>query len=517
MMPWWKDAAIGVGGPVASLPREGELGGLLAQVDDREDAALAFSRAVGVMAHCRRAALALGSLAGEDGSDEASAPTSADTGRALATDHAWTPLLAGIFEHGPLRLQVESCLVLAERQVELPWTVLPRALHAGRHASALRGALLPALGARGRWLAAQNPDWSFAAGGADPDAGSDVWQHGTLEQRLAWFRALRERDPTHARQLLAEELDEQPAKERQAFVECLAVGLGDDDETLLAPLLKDRARDVRHAAACLLASLPQSAHARQLQAWLGACVQRKRGLLGASWQCEAPASADSAWPDAAIETKRPQHDTLGERAWWLYQLARQVPLRWWNEHTGMEAAALLAWAGKGDWSEALHRAWHERVGAGDRDWIEAMLAAKAHHHARTALLGLLPPAARERHWAQTLEAACERNELHDVVACCAPGQTLSATYSRVLIGGLPALLRSDRLHRDYGLRAVLPELACVFHPDSLADWRPPPRRDDQTPAVAECVDGVERILAARLRLHAPMPAPTNPTATPEHR
>ena len=61
---------------------------------------------------------------------------------------------------------------------------------------------------------------------------------------------------------------------------------------------------------------------------------------------DAPRAADPEWSSAAIDVARPQNDALGERAWWLYQLVRQVPLRWWCEHTGMDAAALLAWAAK---------------------------------------------------------------------------------------------------------------------------------------------------------------------------
>jgi hypothetical protein len=42
----------------------------------------------------------------------------------------------------------------------------------------------------------------------------------------------------------------------------------------------------------------------------------------------------------------------------------------------------------------------------------------------------------------------------------------------------------------------------VVHPDSLAGWRPPLRRDDETPALAECIHDLERIVATRRALYA---------------
>lgn len=499
--PWLKQALVGVDS-TAMLSGNGEIGALLAQIAGQgDDAALAFSRAAGAMTACRLAAVSFDTPA-----IALPEPAAADT-NALDESHRWSSWLTLAFAQGPVRLQYEACIRIAAVNAVLPSNLLPQALEAGKRSQTLRAALLPVIGHRGRWLARLNADWRFAMDGmAEIDAASDpkAWEEGSLAQRVAYLRQHRARDAAGARDLLQQQLGEMPAKERQELVAVLEHGLSADDEALLESLLKDRSRDVRQLAARFLASLPHSTHAQRLIAWLAPLLTHKRGLLTRSWQCEAPEQADPAWSSAAIETTRPQHETLGERAWWLYQLVRQVPLSWWVSHTGMNAGELLAWAAKSDWKAALYRGWRERVGSTDRDWIEAILTARAKEFAsgNAELLAMLPTQARERHWPDSLDKLWKSGALPDVIASCAPGETLSTEFSRALLSDLHGWLDSDRLRHDYGLRAHVLELATVVHPDSLANWRPPLRRDDETPALAECTHDLERIVATRRALYA---------------
>jgi hypothetical protein len=510
MNGWLKAALVGIEGS-APLPADGEIGALMATVAAQgDDPAQGYCRVVGVLAACRLAALSL--------PPPAVLPTAATAdAQALADDHPACAALASAFVEGPLRLQYEACLRLAEVDAHLPAALLPSALQAGQRQQVLRAALLPRLGARGEWLAACNPDWRYAAssGESAPAANDEEqqWQQGSIEQRAQYFRALRRRDPAAANALLQAQLGELTAKERAALVELLAIGLQADDAALLESLLKDRSREVRYLAARLLALLPDAAHARRLCVWTAELVTSRRGMLGRSWQCEAPAMADPEWAGAAIEPSRPQHETLGERAWWLYQLVRQVPLAWWCEHTGMRAAELLAWAARSDWAEALQRGWRERVGAADPEWIEAMLASNApiFRHGMSDLLALLPMAQRERHWPRNLAELQQAGLLGPIIGACAPGETLSAGYSAALLPSLHALLEGDALRQDYGLRAVLLELATLLHPDSLPALRLPPRRGDETPALAECLTDFQRIVAVRRTLHDSLARSTRST------
>lgn len=505
MNPIWRKAAlIGIEQDVPFV-LDGAIGALLAQTGDGADPALDFSRRAGVIAACSLAAMQI-----DVARAELPAPAAPDPDT-LPSSHLWATAVASTFSTGPIgtnwetRLKYEVCTRLAETGANLPFALLPRALTAGQRNQALRSALLPVLGVRGRWLAMQNSDWAFAAGALDPNDGDDLrlWQEGRHPERLAVFARLRITDSQHARELLEASLGELPAKERVDFVIALESDLGTDDTRILELLLKDRSRDVRFSAARLLAMLPDSAHARRLVDWLSPLLTRKRGLLGKSWQLEAPESVNPAWGAAAIEATRPQHELLGERAWWLYQLARQVPLHWWMLHTSLDPKALVTWAGKTDWRDAILRAWCERVGRDEPEWIEALLTADAQEIRGRAreLLALLPVALREKHWADSLDTLLKGGAIGDVIGAFAPGETMSSIYSRRLFPSVLACFTDDRLRQDYSLRGVVLDLATLVHPDALRGVGPIPRRADETPAMADCAQDFERILSIRTALH----------------
>jgi hypothetical protein len=73
------------------------------------------------------------------------------------------------------------------------------------------------------------------------------------------------------------------------------------------------------------------------------------------------------------------------------------------------------------------------------------------------------------------------------------------------------LLEGDALRQDYGLRAVLLELATLLHPDSLPALRAPARRGDETAALAECLTEFQRIVAVRRVLHDSLSRPERST------
>lgn len=503
---WVKPALVGVGEAVA-FGLEGELGALLARIAVGEDAALDYARSAGVLAACQRAA-----TAPDPRTARLPAPA-ADDPQALPASHPWVGAIDAVFTSATqpagyeLRLKFEACLRLAEAGLTLPRARLPAALEAGQRSQGLRPALLPVLGARGRWLAALNPDWKYAASSGPALAAANetlVWEDASHLERLEYFRRLRERDATAACALLQSSLGELPAKERIDFVTAMAIGRHPGDAPVLEPLLKDRSRDVRFEAARLLALLPDSAHAQRLIGWIAPLLAPKRGLLSKGWQLEAPETADPAWAAALVEVARPQHEPLGERAWWLYQLVRQVPLAWWIAHTGMSPAELVAWADKTDWKAALLRGWRERVSRHEVDWIEALLTART-RDARAAaneLLALLPVAQREKHWPDTIDALWKDGEAHDVIAACALGETLSRRYSEALLPGLYACFDDDRLRHDYALRGCLLEFATLIDAAAIGTPRPVARRADETPAMADCAQTFERILLLRRALHA---------------
>jgi hypothetical protein len=502
-------ATVGTDRHSAPLPRwPGDIGeAIRLAAEAAPDPATALLRAAAVLAGC--------SLAGAQGAAwhaELPAPAADDILPALGPGPVLEALTQTCFD-GPQRLQHEACLILERAGLRLPETLLPQALELGRRSIALRAPLLPVLGQRGLWLAAQRDDWAYAAGATEADDNEAHWTDGTLEQRHAWLTRLRAADPAAGRARLQTALPELPARERAELAAALAAGLNLADEALLETLRADRARDVRQVALQLLLRLPDGAHPRRAIARLAPLVVLERGLLRKRWQVEAPQAAAEDWKADQIDATRPKNESLGERAWWLYQLVRQVPLAWWPTHTGMGAAELIAWATGTDWAEALLRGWRDVLFATpDADWCDALLdrwpAPLRENPAQ--VLALLPPARRERHLLRRLRDGGDTlaATLAQILAACPAGESLSAEASRLIVEQVQAAARQGLLNTDYGLRGQLAELACALAPERLAALTDLTRRADETPSCAEALALVERTVAVRRALHTLIPPRT---------
>lgn len=476
-------------------PPAGALGDLLeAACPPDTEIEVRMLRAAGAMAVCADAGFV--PAAAGDGLPE---PCPPELGPGVA-DAVLVSALGRVLDEGPTPLQGEALRLLAARGLLLPPSLLPSALALGRTTPALRAALSPVLGRRGGWLARCNPAWSYV--GEVDDAAPDMalWDHGTPEQRRQLLGRLRATDPNRARGLLREGLPQLDARERAGLLEQLAIGLGPADEDLLEALLADRGKEVRQLAARLLAQLPASRFGARMAARVAACLRLERKLLRQVLVLEPPQRFDADWKADALEEGRAKSESLGERAWWLYQLARALPLAWWTGQTGMAPADLTRWAREGDWGEALFRAWGEALARRpDAAWATAFLA----HAPRDglaldayALIGCLPPSQREPYWLQMLEAGPRaRGELlGHIVQALAPGDAeLSAEFAGRVLREVRGSLPSDAGKWDYTLRKTLPEFVCLIppacFPEATQGW--PPGR----PETEYFNDTLARVLA----------------------
>jgi hypothetical protein len=302
---------------------------------------------------------------------------------------------------------LETC---GGRGLRIPTVWLPEVLDAATATRALRPATLGALGERGRWLAAQRPEWRWATGAAAgqvPDDPATAWAEGTGAERRALLTAVRAADPDLGRSLVLSTWKADRAEDRAAFVEILAAdvsmrdepdGEADDEAFLEEVALTDRARDVRRSAAATLARLPASRLAARMRARAADLV-----VLGAGGaEVRMPGDLTAEWEADGVD-RQPRRG-VGERAWWLAQVVAATPL----DHWGPPPPAVAAVA-RTEHGEAVLRGWVIAATRQRRaDWAAAMLGAPPGalpDDSGVPLLRVLDPPARAAWLADALERA----------------------------------------------------------------------------------------------------------------
>lgn len=488
---------------------DGAVGAVIARIP-REPVEKALLQTAGVLGTCQ--------LAGLLPPASPQAPTRAEED--TSPQDTRLDLLANILVDGPERLQAEAFQKLAAIGMRLPHRLLPRALEAGRRITALRPYLLPVLGQRGGWLAGQNQSWAYAAGSSDMETpGDDAWQHGSLDQRRRHLTTLRGVDAAKARELVTAALTTEGAKERAAFIECLATGLSLDDQDLLETTLTDKSKEARQTAARLLSSLVESRFAQRMAERLLPLLQsEKKFLRGTVVTLEAPAAYDAAWKADLIEEAKPKGHPLGERAWWLFQITRSVPLAWWEAQTGLSPAELLAWVQKSDWKDALLQGWAEAQAAQRRvEWAEAFLGTQLPPNGALTffdLLETLPPALREAPFLKLItDTQPNVVALSGVIDRFTKGLPLDAPMLSPATAAKVVKILKQRVHGgevryDWQLRASLVELACLMPQEAFHDfangWE---LAQENVQPFAEAIVRVGIVLDQRKQLFHSTPSP----------
>ena len=257
-------AAVGTG-QRSSLPPAGALSAYLPPLDADDPQALAYALldSAAALAVVRR-----GTPAAAPGELVPPAPDDSVPEPPAHVVSLLGPLLAD--DAGAIRLASDRAYVLAEALdlvaqagMRLPHRLLGVAL-ARRD---LRPFVQPVLGARGEWLLAQlrGAGLEGATTAADP-VDPELWDSGTSEERLAWFRHARGVDPDGARAAAAAVWKESPAAFRTELMSTIAGSVAPPDEAFCEQGLDDRAEGVRVGAADALSRLPGSAYVARMAA-----------------------------------------------------------------------------------------------------------------------------------------------------------------------------------------------------------------------------------------------------------
>lgn len=259
----------------------------------------------------------------------------------------------------------------ADAGFRAPHRRLPELLDRATGNPGLRLGAAAVLDRRGRWLAEQNPAWSWLLGteGAEDDLNVDDpagWALLPTDQRAARVRAIRSQDPARGRDLVTSTWASDPAAARATLLAALEPGLGPDDETFLETALDDRAGGVRETAYRLLDALPGSARARRLGAALAPLISSS-GLVRKKVTVELPAAAE---PEAVRDGLGKAPKGRSQRGLWLERLSAGAPFEIWTAATGLEPRAILGALEDADALRGLRAAILVRR---DPVWAAAML------------------------------------------------------------------------------------------------------------------------------------------------
>jgi hypothetical protein len=361
----------------------------------------------------------------------------------------------------------------------VPEEHLPALLDFGKTNVHQQEAVLAVLGARGRWLAAQQDDWQYASLG-QAEADESLWQTGTRVSRLAMLKRLRAQHPARAREVLLSTWDQEAPEDRAAFLSPLRTRLSLDDEEFLESALDDRRKEVRQAAADLLAQLPASQLCARMTEQVRSRIHWTKSKT-ARLSFTPPEECSPEMQRDGVEAKARRG--TGEKTWWFIQMLGMTPPGLWPKALGRPIPELIQGALAGEWPEAFLEGWTlAAIRFGDEAWTEALARewmTNDKSHAALAKTDLYPALMRlsaarfEKLMAEALKT--DDSPLHDQHPAFwllrRTEQPWSAALTRKLLASLRARIGAgtQKGQAFWGVRSLLKRYALQMPPALYAE------------------------------------------------
>lgn len=301
--------------------------------------------------------------------------------------------LAEIIDGRFQELLPEFLTALAQAQQRVPPQFLPNLLDRAAKLASLRPLLLPVLGQSGRWLAAQNPNWAYAAPEIDTWEGlTGHWREAGPAMRQTLLRQLRYLDPDRGRQLLESGWKTEAPASRALLIKTLEIGLTLADEPFLETALDDRSLVVRRKAAELLACLPTSRLCRRMTTNAGHLLR---------WDPAQPQPIAVDFPHQLNAqmlrdgVSLPQTKNLAQaRSIQIVDMLGAVPLDHWTTKWDASPARIVASALDGRWPRTLIQGFTRAAERQNHSaWAETLLRQDNFTASTIRLVSVLAPAA----------------------------------------------------------------------------------------------------------------------------
>lgn len=334
--------------------------------------------------------------------------------------------------------------------------------------SELRPMVAEAIGDRGRFVAARNPNWAwvgkvlrattngpkggFASGvnggvaahavggtggasveGSAGEISADGLAVVVGDGRAALLARWRRIDPTLAAAAAREHWASENAAERVSLLTAFEVGLSADDEPFLESLLDDKAKTVRAAAQRLLAALSQSRWLDRMHARIEKVAQVKSGLIRKSLEFVLPEETDldASWTSDGLQVLGKGTSSLGPRAFALDSLLTLAPLSSWTALTARTPEQLVELAGKSDLHKVLVAGWvAAAISQGNETWALVLLELGAAPQMQRPLASALRPATLN---AYLLRALNSRQDLPSLIPLITTVGSLSDETANALL------------------------------------------------------------------------------------
>lgn len=257
----------------------------------------------------------------------------------------------------------EFVLNLVEQKKILPAEQLPSVFNRSLSQSEIWPLIRQAMGARGGALLAQNPDWAPLIRQQDPAR----WPVAELPERRAILKFLNVENPDKALGLVRSVWKQATPAERVVYLSGFAENPSALHETFWMECLDDSRKEVRQAAADLLAALPGSALSNQLFQWASGCLSVEKERINLNFPAHIPQDSVKYGIRPATGQKGE-----GEKSAWFRQLLARIPPGKWEIYFQKDAPQIVAALKNTRNNGPLIESWSEAViRFGAATWAEA--------------------------------------------------------------------------------------------------------------------------------------------------